>query len=67
MDCGISKNILMLSGIELEDVIKILSFMIRAKDFQFQPLAIIIGNMTSLELIKLSGKFMPLNQVIYID
>jgi hypothetical protein len=45
----------------------LLKRILKSRKFQFLPLACIIANMCSFEMIKLTGKFMPINQFTYVD
>jgi hypothetical protein len=45
----------------------LLKRILKSRKFQFLPLACIIANMCSFEMIKLTGKFMPIQQFTYVD
>ena len=67
-DCDISQGFIEEYQFKMDGIINILKQLVTCSGgFQFQPLAVIIGNMSSLEMIKLTGKFMPIKQFSYVN
>lgn len=66
-DCDISQKFFEDYQLKTEGIFGILKQLVKSNNFQFLPLAVIIGNMISLEMIKITGKFMPIKQFCYVN
>lgn len=54
-------------GFSVEKVTKLLVSLIKFGDFQFVPISHFIGNLAAFQQIVMTGKFYPVDQLVYLN